>query len=255
MTVILRNPTLTLLVAGLAGLAGCSAAGSTAPRQDPAGPDPRVRLTATLVSPIDITLTWRGHDPDAAGRIVEFATEPRGRYTILQFVPAWQTTYAHRDLMPETPFYYRVRPVYGPASPPVDVTLPKGDFDENARADDDWAAPRTVPGAPATQSPIRGAGAGRSGAPTELHATVMHANGIRFTWTDHASDEEGYLLEVRPAGSQDFGVAAVLDPDVNSFGLVTLPNEKRASFRIRAFYYGKPSNVAHRTTGPEPSTR
>jgi hypothetical protein len=41
----------------------------------------------------------------------------------------------------------------------------------------------------------------------------------------------------------------VLDPDINSTGLVTLPEEKHASYRIRAFAYGERSNVVHLTTG------
>ena len=86
---------------------------------------------------------------------------------------------------------------------------------------------------------------------TDLKATIMHSRGILFTWSDRSCDEEGYLLEVKPQGSQEFEVAAVLDPNINSFGLITLPNEKRASFRVRAFYYGKPSNLVHEITGPD----
>jgi hypothetical protein len=73
---------LALLVA--AGLAGCSAA--PPPKQDP-GTGPNDRLRATLVSPTDIRLDWKDAEPAAAGRVVEFATEPDGQYTILQFVP------------------------------------------------------------------------------------------------------------------------------------------------------------------------
>jgi hypothetical protein len=242
-------PTLTLLLL-VAGLAGCS----TPPPKVASGPEPSTQLAATLVSPTDITLEWKGHEPDAAGRIVEFATEPHGKYTILQFLPPHQTTFTHPNLMPETPFYYRLRPFYGSASPSVQIALPEGPLNEKAQKDDhEWASPRTVPGAPVMKQPIRNVSTAGAAAPTDLKATVMHANGIKFTWTDHASDEEGYLLEVKPEGSSDFGAAAVLDPDINSFGLITLPNEKKASFRVRAFYYGKSSNVAHQMTGAEPS--
>jgi hypothetical protein len=41
----------------------------------------------------------------------------------------------------------------------------------------------------------------------------------------------------------------VLDPDVNQYGLVTLPTEKRASYRVRAYFSGAPSNLAKQTTG------
>lgn len=220
-------------------------AGCTSP---PAG-DQTTRLTATLDTPTDITLAWQGREPGAAGRVVEFATEPGGQYTILQFVPVKQTTYTHPDLIPETPFYYRLRPFLGPATAPVEVTLPAGEFTEKDNAADHaWAAPGKRP-QPAGSGAIR---AGEATAePTDLVATVMHANGIRFTWTDHARDEEGYLIEVKVASSADYRVAMVVDPDVNSAGLITLPEEKKASYRVRAYYYGKSSNVAHLKTGKE----
>jgi hypothetical protein len=208
---------------------------------------PGIHLDAGLTAPDHVRLRWQGTDPGAAGAVVEFATEPRGQYAVLGFEPAGHDTLDHPDLMPGTTFYYRVRPYYGPASATVDVTLPPGAFDENAHADDpDWGAPRTRPAPGVATVSIHTAG---QGAPTDLRATVMDPNGIRFTWTDHASDEDGYLVEVRAAGSAEFRVAAVLDPDINTYGLVTLPEEKRAAYRVRAFYYGAPSNIANQTTG------
>ncbi|WP_246257049.1 fibronectin type III domain-containing protein [Amycolatopsis anabasis] len=218
----------------------------------PAPAEPAPRLTATLSTPTDIILSWTPPPPGTATQTVEFATEPGGDYTILRFLPPATTTYTHPDLLPETPFYYRTRPVFGPASPPVDRTLPPGDFTEtDQRNDHEWASPQRLPAAPANQASVRTGDPGA--APADFRATVMHANGIRFTWTDHATDEDGYLLEIRPTGSPDFSPAAVLDPDVNSTGLITLPTEKSASYRVRAFYYGSPSNTAHQTTGPAPA--
>jgi hypothetical protein len=232
-----------------AALASCSA-----PAAQPL-PEPGARLTATLVSPVDITLDWTGDDPGAAGRILEFATDPRGTYTILQFMPLRQLTYKHPDLLPETPFYYRLRPFSGPASAPVEITLPPGDYSEKDQQNDhEWAPPQKIADGGAVKRPIRLPDAAAA-APTDLTATVMHANGIRFTWTDHASDEDGYLLESKPEGSADYTQVMVLDPDIDSVGLITLPTEKKASYRVRAFYYGKQSNVAHQTTGQTPAGR
>ena len=78
----------------------------------------------------------------------------------------------------------------------------------------------------------------------------MPAGGVRFTWVDHASDEEGYLLELRTPGSADYTVTEVLDPDVTSVGLLTLADQRSATVRVRAFYYGRPSNIAHAYAGP-----
>ena len=241
-----------VLLASALLVAGCAV---TYPKTPPDGPKPTgsgpaISLSAALTTPNKVTLSWHGDDPDAAGRVVEFATDPTGQYSVLQFVTTRQTTFIHPDLMPRTTFYYRVRPYYGPASAAVDVALPPGDVDDNAHQDNpDWAAPKVIPHAGVATHPIRARDA--AGTPTDLHATVMDANGISFAWTDHASDEEGYLIEVKPAGSADFSPVAVLDPDINSYGLVTLPTEKRASYRVRAFYYRRSSNIAHQTTGQD----
>lgn len=201
-----------------------------------------VQLTATLVSPTDITLRWEGRDPDASGQVIEFATEPAGPYTILGFLPPEQNTYTHPDLIPRTPFYYRLRSYYGQASATVDVALGGGPY---AKPESGWSEPRTIPGGPKGARPVRSEGA----APSGLTATVMQADGVAFRWTDRTADEEGFLLEDRPSGRPDFRVVAALDPDVNAFGLVTLPEESRASYRVRAFRYGPPSNIVHQTTG------
>jgi hypothetical protein len=239
-----RVSTLTVLLL-VAGLAGCS---SARPEEAPGPPLP-TQLVAKLVSPTDITLAWKSTQTDVAGRTVEFATEQDGQYTILQFVSPSQTTYEHRDLMPETTFYYRVRPFFGPASRPVEVTLPPGEYDENSPDDEEWAKPHSDAKGPVPAQTIRNPTGAEAAAPTDFVATVMNPNGIKFTWTDRASDEEGYLLEAKPDGSADYTPVEVLDPNITSVGLITLPNEKKASYRVRAFYYGESSNIAHQKTG------
>jgi hypothetical protein len=243
-----RVPVLTLLVL-VAGLAGCSPAKPKVEPNEAAGPPSSTQLVAKLVAPTDITLAWKSTQTGLAGRTVEFATEPDGQYTILQFVPPSQASFEHKDLMPETTFYYRVLPFFGPASRSVDVTLPPGEYDENSQDDEEWAKPRAEARGPVPAQTIRNPNDAAAAAPTDLVATVMNPNGIKFTWTDHASDEEGYLLEAKPDGSADYTPVEVLDPNTTSVGLTTMPNEKKASYRVLAFYYGESSNIAHQKTG------
>jgi hypothetical protein len=240
-----RLSTLTLLVL-MAGLAGCSKEAPTAAPPSGSG----MRLTAALTSPTDVTLTWQGGEPGAAGHIVEFATAPGGEYTILQFAPPAQTSYRHPDLMPETTFYYRLRPFYGPASAPVGLTMPSGPIDESVHEDDSaWADPRTVPGGPSATKTIRDASVAAGATPTNLKALVVRGDGVKLTWTDNAADEEGYLIEVKAQAAADFAVAAVVDRDINSVGMVTVPGEDRAAYRVRPYLYGTSSNVVHEKTG------
>lgn len=258
------------VTAAVLALAGCGSPPSTVdgPAADRSTVDSSasaIRLVGRLASPTDVVLSWTaagagdagaGHAAGGeAGRTVEYATGSDAQFVVLQFVSPTQTTFTHPDLIPETTFRYRVRPFYGPASEPVQVDLPPGDYDENAHQNDpDWAAPVTRPEPSAARVSIRATGpAPDSGAPTDVRATVRDANGIAFTWVDHATDEDGYLLEVKPSGATDFSVAAVLDRDVNAYGLVTLPTEKHASYRLRAFYFGPPSNVVDETTGKDSS--
>ena len=238
-----------MLLLSLASAAACQGP----PPAESAPPSaPATRLTGALVSPFDIALEWSdGAAADVAGRVVEFATEPDGEYTIIQFVPPGQTRFQHPDLVPETTFHYRVRAYHGPASTPVSVSLPEASADDAEEDDQTWASPRVVAQrGDGVRLPLRAAHHAGA-APTDLRAALRPSRGILFTWTDHASDEDGFLLEARPEGSADFGVVAVLDPDVNSFGLFTLPGEKRAAYRVRAFYYGRPSNLVRQTTGPD----
>ncbi|MET9632940.1 fibronectin type III domain-containing protein [Lentzea sp. NPDC006480] len=197
-------------------------------------------LTSELTSPTDVTLHWRP-EAGAAGQVVEYANAADGEYVVLEFAPPAKNSFKHPDLIPETQFYYRVRPFTGPASATVDVTLPPGDETPEIEGPD-WTAPRKDgKGTRPVSSAEAAAG--------NLKAEVKHANGILFTWEDQAADEDGYLIEVKPAGAADYRVAVQLDPDTTSYGVITLPDEKTATYRVRAFRFGAASNLTHQTTG------
>ncbi|MFI2367765.1 hypothetical protein [Streptomyces sp. NPDC018833] len=160
----------------VAAVAGCSAE-KGAVRQAPASPDgARPALRAVLASPIDIDLTWSVGDGDAAGHVLEFATEEGGPYTVRRYFPPGVTAYRHPDLMPRTPFFYRLRAFHGPASGAVGVGLPPGELTgEDETAAHDWLPPRTDAHRWAPR--FRPVG-DPSAAPAGLTATVKHANGI-----------------------------------------------------------------------------
>ncbi|WP_110946357.1 fibronectin type III domain-containing protein [Streptomyces avicenniae] len=223
-------------------------AGDTATDVGP-GPEPGApTLRATLTTPTDIDLSWDGGAPGTSGYVLEFATEEDGEYTALQYLPPEVTEFRHPDLIPGTPFFYRLRAFDGPTSGPVEVDLPEGELTaEDENTDHAWLSPVTREDATVPGSPLA---TGEDAAPAALEAEVMHANGIHFTWTDRSADEAGFLLESRlPGEGSVFGPVALLEPDVNSYGIITLPEEKHASYRVRAFTYGPRSNTVLLTTG------
>jgi hypothetical protein len=195
----------------------CSSAGAN---------DADIRLSASIIGD-DVTLAWEGHRGDV---VVEFATEPDGPYTVLGFVPRAQATYEHPDLMPATTFYYRVRPVEGPASD-VATVVPATDRVEG----EDWLVPRTVPDDRASPKP--------GGTPTNLLVESVGPDALRLTWTDNAADEAGYLVEHQVGGR--FEVVFVVEADVNYVGLI---GDGADTYRVRAYRYGEMSNVVSERT-------
>jgi hypothetical protein len=235
---------------------GGLAVGSTGLRAE-SSPASTIHLTSTLVSPIDVALAWKDSAPNASSYTIEYATNPNGPFIILAFCPASQTTYKHPNLMPQTTFYYRVRPIYGPTTNPIEVTLP-GELSDAAYADRyskpedySWSAPKILPdNVPLAKKSIRDAATIAAAAPTDLKATFVPitVSGIQLTWTNHSNDEEGFLLETKDDSHPDFTVCARIDPKVNAFGWGFHPPQRKASFRIRAFYFGTPSNLESKTT-------
>jgi len=201
-------------------------------------------------------LEWTTPAKDVAGYVVEWSPDPSTGFNILQFVPPAQTAFVHRDLRPDAASFYRVRAFYGQPSSAIEVSLDESlsDADYVARygeaEDFGWAVPKassTTSNADTRSLRVAGARA----APQDFSASRVEStvSGFRFTWTDRASDEEGTLFEVRPAGAPDFQVRAVVAPDVNSIGYALEPPARKASFRVRAFYFGSPSNVEVEVTG------
>jgi hypothetical protein len=235
------------------GLAVCS----TGLRGE-SSPTSTIHLSSTLVSPIDVVLTWSDTSPVATSHTIEYSTDPKGPYITLSFCPPSQTTYKHPNLMPQTTFYYRVRPICGPATDPVDVTLPAQLSDAaykdtyfNKPEDFSWAPPKILPdNAPIEKKSLRDAATAAEAAPTDLKATLVPStvSGFELTWTDHSSDEDGFLLETKEAGSSEFTVCAFITPKINAFGWALKPPARKGTFRIQAFYYGTPSNLETQTT-------
>jgi hypothetical protein len=236
-------------------LASALAAATTAHAQS------AIRLTAEMTSPVDVVLRWTNSAPGAAEYVVEYAYQPEGPYTVLADKLPGETTYEHPRLIPETTFYYRVRPVYGPASDPVEACLPESlsgaeyakryDASENNIA----AEPQILPQrGPIRKKSIRDRVTAAEGGPSNLKVQLLTPtiSEFKLTWTDHATDEEGFLLETKADGEKEFRVCAVYEPNINCVVRAFEPPQRRGWFRIRAYYYGAPSNMVSKRTGKEP---
>ena len=80
--------------------------------------------------------------------------------------------------------------------------------------------------------------------PTDLAANLSSPTSVDLHWKDHASAEDGYLLEVSRHPNREFVPCALLPARAASFRKTGLPPETKCYFRVRAFFYGKPSDQA-----------
>ncbi|WP_147997882.1 fibronectin type III domain-containing protein [Streptomyces sp. uw30] len=85
--------------------------------------------------------------------------------------------------------------------------------------------------------------------PTARPHLTDRPDGIRLTWSDDSTGEDGYLLEIRKKDGERYDPVAVLAPDTEATDFVPLPDERHAAYRVRAFVLGERSNVVRLTTG------
>src|SRR5207253_7689809 len=138
------------------------------------------QLQAVKVTFDQIDLTWKDNADDESGYVVERSFDGSAWLTIAM-LPADSTSYQDVGLPANTKFYYRVHAINGAmyGSPNGDPSIPPGD----------GASSDTSNVASATTLPLPPA------APSDLQAIPIAFNEIDLVWTDHASNETGYVLE------------------------------------------------------------
>jgi hypothetical protein len=225
-----------------------------------AGPS---ELVATMPAPNDVHLQWKNHATVEGGNLVEFQMYPAGatlpadereQFLILGFLNSKDDTFRHEKLGSETVFSYRIRPYFGHCSEPVSimtgsaVAAEKEPEEPEGPLEDAEKSPKS---GNALES-IRTPGTFVAATPADVAVALSSATHVVVRWRERAADAEGYLVEISQYADRGFQVCALLPPHTTSFRKIALPPETKIYFRVRAFFYGPPSNVVTKTTGPEP---
>lgn len=259
----MKRFTLCLLfsVAAVLGFASCSTSRVEKPAATANHPEAfasPTQLTATLTNGDNILLTWKTHATAAGGNWVEFAT-PGSEFVKLQVFLSGQngTTYLHPNLAPQTTFIYHVLPFFGQHTPPVEITTGNTST-TNTPVLAEGPIPSTNNVAGQNDVPkysIRTLRTFAKAAPADLTATLSSPTSVDLRWKDRASDEDGFLVEISPNAAGPFYVCALLPANTTSFRKTGLPLATKCYFRVRAYFYGKPSNQASATTPPWNQTK
>ena len=242
-----------LVAVATGGLLGCSSSrseGRNANAADATAFATPTKLSARLVDPINIDLQWKDNATAEAGYFVEYSPEANNEFIIIEALPPGTTHYRHPHLLPQTRFVYRVRPYFGPASNAAVVQTGK---EGPQQAPGPELLKEAPPAETESKKSIRSIRTAAEAAPTDLTATLIPPAGVKLLWKDHASDEDGYLLEIKPEWGSEFRVSAFLASNTTSLVTYNFPFESKFTLRVRAFFYGEPSNLAEQTTGVDPS--
>jgi hypothetical protein len=206
-------------------------------------------LTARLLDPSNIQLTWKNNASEDCWNWVEFTT-PGSEWVKLAALPVNETTFQHPDVAPETKHIYRIQPFFGRATPPISIMtgrLPPG----TTNVDEEGPLPPLPTKDDGPKALLRHLSSIAAAAPADLTAVLSSPTTVDLRWKDRAKDEDGFVVEVGPGAMGPFQVCALLDPNTTSFRKTLLPPEFKVYFRVRAFFYGKPSTEATVTTPAE----
>ncbi|HXE42381.1 MAG TPA: fibronectin type III domain-containing protein [Candidatus Baltobacteraceae bacterium] len=242
---------LTLFAALIFGFAGCSTPNRSG-NSNKAFASPS-HLTATLTNGNNIVLNWKNNATAVGGNWVEFAT-PGSEYTKLDVFmsDANNTTFVHPRLAPRTTFVYRILPFFGCATKPVEITT--GAESTNASTLEEGPIISTNEVASVENIPkhsIRSLQTFAKAAPADLTATLSSPTSVDLHWKDSAADDEGCFVEIGSSANGKFFICAMLSSNTMSFRKTGLPPETKCYFRVRAYFYGKPSDTASTTTLPQ----
>lgn len=178
-------------------------------------------LAAVAVSPTQITLTWLDVSTDETGFELEQSIDGT-KFAKITDLPANMVTYRNTLLKPYTKYWYRIR-------------------SKNASGVSAYSNLASATTLPVVTIPP---------APSALVAAPVSAAQINLTWTDNATDETGFELEVS-ADALTFTKIADLGPNVKSYQHTGLNPATRYWYRVLAKNSaGKSaySNVVNATT-------
>jgi fibronectin type III domain protein len=183
-------------------------------------------LSATAVSSTGINVSWTDNSDNEDGYKIERSIDGTS-FTQIGTTTANTTSYPDSGLSASTSYYYRVR-AYNAAG--------SSSYDSTASATTQ-AHPLAVPSAP-----------------TNLTATTVSSSRVNLTWTDNATNEDGFILE-RSADNVTYAALATINTNSTQYSDTGLTASTTYYYRVKAHNAAGNSgysNVASQTTMAAP---
>ncbi len=204
-------------------------------------------LSAALTNGNNVILHWKNYAVADGGVWVEYTT-PGYDWIQLDAFPSDENTtqFLHANLAPQTKFIYRLQPYFGRPTKPVEITT--GNLTNGAALFSDGPIASTNEISSAENFSIHSLKTFSKAVPADLTATLSSPTSVDLHWRDCTSDDDGYLLEISAQSDGGFSPCALLPPKATSFRKTSLPPKTKIYFRVRAFFYGKPTDSVLATT-------
>jgi len=235
---------LPVIAASILAFTGCST--TRQPAADKPAADNMAFALPTALTALatngNVVLHWQNHATAEGGVWIEYTTPGNDDYIQLDAFgsDSGETSFVHPDVATQTQFIYRLQPFFGRTTKPVGITTGMASSNEPSLMMGPIDPTNAVPAGP--QYSLRTLATFAEAAPTELTMTLSSPTSVDVRWKDHASDEDGYLLEVSARADEAFVPCALLPANTTSFRKTGLPPQTQCYFRVRAFFYGKPTD-------------
>ena len=171
-------------------------------------------LLASVVTAIQINLSWQNNASNAQGVLIEREIGTSGAWTQIASVAAGATTYQDTSLATNTSYSYRLR-AYNNG----------GDSGYSA-----IAAGTTLMTVPA--------------APSGLAASVVSASQINLSWHNNATNAQGFLIERETGASGTWTQIATVTAATTTYQDTSLAANTSYSYRLRAYNNGGDSGYS-----------
>ncbi len=150
-------------------------------------------------------LQWDDNSDNELGFILQRLEQANPAWLPLDTLDAGATMYRDNDVEPRLVYQYRV-----------------GAFNDLGNSEWSNTLRINVPDAPIY-------------APTDLQADPVDMSRIELRWTDRSRNEEGFRIEQRLVGDEDFIESGETPPQENSFVVENLERGTAYEFRVKAF--------------------
>ena len=177
-------------------------------KQNPNAPSAPSGLTATVVSSMQVNLSWTDNSNNEFGFKIERKTGAGGTYAQAGTVGVGVTDYQDFGLTCETNYYYRVR-----------ANNSTGDSDYSNEANTTTSAcPLFAPQAPSS-----------------LQATAVSASQVNLIWTDNSNNEDGFKIERKTGSGGTYLLISTTSANVASYSDTGLSAGTTYYYRVYAY--------------------